>query len=117
MYTKFINFITDLENYKPLYPLGLGLILKILLDLNLGKWFVKYFYWISLRSIFRSKATKVSGIYKQHWHIPKNENYPNPSDRQSLITLKQLNNYCYGEFYAKNGNEKFYLFGEVIDKK
>lgn len=46
-----------------------------------------------------------------------NQHYPNATDRQSLIVLKQFNNYCYGEFTAKAGREKYYIFGEMIDRK
>ena len=109
--------LTDVRTYLPLIPFVLGLILKVLMDLNLGKWFVKHFYWISFRSIFRSKANKISGVYKQYWHIEDNSTYPRVCDRQSLVTLKQLNRYCYGEFYAKEGAEKYYMFGEVIDRR
>jgi hypothetical protein len=112
------SVFSDPKIYAALIPFFLGLILKTLLDLNLGKIFVKLFYWISYRGIFRTSANKVSGIYKQSWTFESNSNnYSLVSDRQSLITLKQLNNYCYGEFNSKNGQEKYYLFGEIIDRK
>jgi|GEM_PF-1519541 hypothetical protein len=117
MIEQLLKKLTDINFYLPLIPFMLGIILKVLLDLNLGKWFVKNFYWLSFRSIFRSRTNKFSGIYKQYWHIENNSRYPKAADRQSLVTLKQLNNYCYGEFYAKNGREKYYMFGEVIDRK
>ena len=117
MIDRIVNKLADLETYLNLIPFVLGIFLKILLDLNLGKRFVKWFYWASLRSIFRSKTNKISGIYKQHWDISDNSNYPRVSDRHSLVTLKQLSNYCYGEFQAKCGAERYYLFGEIIDRK
>ncbi|WAC42241.1 hypothetical protein [Pedobacter sp. SL55] len=112
-----MNNLMNFEIYKPLIPFVLGLLLKIALDVNLGKCFVKFFFWISFRGIFRKTSVKVSGVYKQYWHIGKNERYPKVCQRQSLVTLKQLNNYCYGEFYAKEGLERYYLFGEIIDRK
>lgn len=112
------SVFSDPKIYAALIPFFLGLILKTLLDLNLGKIFVKLLYWISYRSIFRTSANKVSGIYKQSWTFKSDsKSYPLVSDRQSLITLKQLNNYCYGEFFAKDGKEKYYMFGEIIDRK
>lgn len=117
MINNIIGFFSDINTYKPLFPFILGIFLKIVLDLNLGKEIVKRFYWISLRGIFRKSTNKISGIYKQYWHIDGNQSYPRVCQRQSLITLKQLNNYCYGEFYAKEGKEKYYLFGEIIDRK
>ncbi|GAL87542.1 hypothetical protein GFO_0932 [Sporocytophaga myxococcoides] len=117
MREQLLNKLTDINFYLPIIPFLLGIILKILLDLNLGKWFVKNFYWLSFRSIFRNKTNKFSGVYKQNWYIENNRRYKKVSDRQSLVTLKQLNKYCYGEFYAKNGHEKYYMFGEVIDRR
>lgn len=112
-----IETITDPQTYKPLIPLFFGMLIKIALDMNFGKFIVKWFYWVSFRGIFRTSINKVSGVYKQSWSLEKNNQYPLVSDRQSLIILKQLNNYCYGEFQAKNGLEKYYLFGEIIDRK
>ncbi len=117
MSRSIVDILEMLKPYNSIIVFALGIILKILLDLNLGIWFIKWFYWFSFRWLFRSKAPKISGCYKQHWIMEDNEHYPNISDRQSLIVLKQLNNYCYGEFTAKNGAEKYYLFGEVIDRK
>lgn len=107
--------LTDYKTYIPLYTFILGIILKVLLDMNLGATLIKYLFWASPRSIFRKNTYKISGIYKQHWQIKRNARYKKVSDRQSLITLKQFSNYCYGEFTAKN--DKYHLYGEIIDKK
>lgn len=112
-----VEYISDINNYLKLIPLLLVLFIKTRLDLNLGKFWIKWFYWTSLRGLFRIKAHKFSGIYKQRWDIENNPRYEKPEDRQSLITIKQFSNYCYGEFTAKGGKEKYYLFGEVIDRK
>ena len=103
------------ETYRSIYIFLLGMILKILMDLNLGKIVVKYCYWLSLRAIFRVKPIKISGIYRQCWDFNSNRSYTSKSDRQSLVTIKQLNNYCYAEFQSKN--ESYYLFGEIIDRR
>lgn len=105
----------DYKTYVAIYVFILGFILKILLDLNQGIFFVRYFYWISLRGIFRTKSDKISGLYQQHWSLEGSKIYSKKSDRQSLITIKQLNNYCYGEFVSKN--KTYYIFGEIINRR
>ena len=109
------KILTDYRTYIPIYTFMLGIILKVLLDMNLGTKLIKYFYWASPRSIFRKNTNKISGIYKQYWQLKRNARYKKVGDRQSLITLKQFSNYCYGEFTAKN--DKYYLYGEIVDKK
>lgn len=115
MKEQIITVLSDYKTYISLTIFIIGIFLKILLDLNLGIFFIKTFYWISLRGIFRIKSNKISGIYKQHWTLNNNKKYSKISDRQSLITLKQLNNYCYGKFVSKE--DTYYLFGEIIDRK
>ena len=110
-----IEVLTDYHTYTSLFVLFIGILLKILLDLNLGIFIVKNFYWMSFRGIFRNKSNKISGVYKQHWKSNKTQQFNNKYNRQSLITIKQLNNYCYGEFISNE--EKYFIFGELINRK
>lgn len=115
MIEKLTQALTDYKTYVALYVFVIGIFLKILLDLNLGLSIVKRFYWASFRGIFRSKTNKISGVYKQNWDFDNNTTFISKSDRQSLITIKQLNNYVYGEFQSRN--KTYYIFGEMINQR
>jgi hypothetical protein len=115
MIDKIIEALTDYKTYVAIYVLILGFLLKVLMDLNQGIFFIRNFYWISLRGIFRSKVDKISGVYRQYWDFTDNNSFTKKSERQSLITIKQLNNYCYGEFTSRN--KTYYIFGEIINRR
>ena len=102
--------------FVPLIPFVLGLLLKALLDFNLAIFIVKFFYWIPMRAIFRIKVHKISGKWQQTWINETSVKYPRQEDTTSEVKIRQFGKYCYAEFGSLNGNEHYYLFGEVLDK-
>lgn len=96
-------------------PFGLGIILKALLDLNLGCFVVKYFYWIPIRWLFRTKPIVISGIWNQYWENTNSERYKEKIGRNSTLVIKQFGKYIYGEFRTNN-DENYFLFCEVKER-
>ena len=47
--------------------LGIVLLLRILLDLEMGIWVVRLFHWIPTRWIFRHRYVKLKGYWEQIW--------------------------------------------------
>lgn len=99
----------------PLIPFTIGVILKIILDLNLAYFIVKHFYWLPVRSIFRTKPENISGDWTQIWESSVSDKYQEPASRKSKLKLKQFGKYIYGEFRANN-DEEYFVFGEIIGK-
>jgi hypothetical protein len=89
------------------------LTLKILLDLKVIQFVVKYFSWIPVRNYFRTKPISISGQWEQLWEPASSENFKDSTDRHSHPVIKQLGSYCYGEFFSKGIT--YVIFGRVID--
>jgi hypothetical protein len=105
----------DYQILTPLIPFALGIILKTILDFNLAIFVVKYFYWIPVRWLFRTKPVEIHGEWKQKWDFNISEKYQDKSGRQSSLTLNQFGKYIYGEFRANN-DEEYFVFGEIIGR-
>lgn len=87
------------------------LVLRFLLDLSLAQFFVKYFWWLPVRSLFRDNPIKLGGVWEQQWGAAGSESFSKDIDRHSYTTIRQLGGYCYAEFYSK-GTE-YSLFGRI----
>lgn len=87
------------------------LFVKTLLDMKLFRYFVRYFYWIPVRGMFRSNPIKISGEWEQIWDSNDSANFPESSDRHSRTVIRQFGAYCYGEFTSKS--DSYVLFGEI----
>lgn len=105
----------DYHLFTPLIPFAIGIILKILLDLKLGPYLVKYLYWLSVRSIFRKKVSDISGEWTQIWYNTLSVQYPTDEGRTSKMKIRQFGNFVYAEFRTKN-DEEYYLYGELIGR-
>lgn len=103
----------ELESFIPLIPFILGILFKTMLDMNLAIKLVKYFYWVPVRFLFRTKPFIVSGKWTQLWENDVSKNYVSDDIRQSEMVLKQFGKYCYAE-YRINNDELYYIFGEII---
>ncbi len=99
----------------PLIPFALGIILKTILDFNLAYFVVKYFYWMPVRWLFRTKPDEISGQWTQLWENDISDKYQDMAGRQSTLTLKQFGKYIYGEFRVNN-DEEYFVFGEIIGR-
>lgn len=71
------------------------LIVKTLLDLSLARWFVKYFYWLPVRGLFRERPQDLSGKWEQIWEPGGSETFNNATDRHSYTHIKQFGRYVY----------------------
>src|SRR5687767_3657013 len=78
------------EILTPLIPFVIGIILKIFLDFNHAIFIVKYFSWIPVRNIYRTKPVKISGQWTQIWKNEGSEKYKSKEGRKSKLELKQL---------------------------
>lgn len=88
------------------------LALKTLLDLRVALVFVKWFSWLPVRNVFRNKPLSLAGQWDQTWESADSESFTKGSDRHSNPIIKQLDCYCYAEFFSKK--VKYILFGKVI---
>lgn len=100
------------ETFIPLIPFLLGILFKTLLDMNLAVKLVKYFHWMPVRFLFRTKPFVVKGKWTQLWENKVTENYATEDIRQSEMEIKQFGKYCYAEYRIKN-DELYYIFGEI----
>ena len=105
----------DYQILTPLIPFALGIILKTILDFNLAFFVVKYFHWMPVRWLFRTKPEEISGQWTQLWENDISDKYQDKAGRQSSLTLKQFGKYIYGEFRANN-DEEYFVFGEIIGR-
>ncbi len=105
----------EFKDFLPLLIFTGGIILKIILDFNLALFIVKYFDWVPIRSIYRTKPAKIKGVWSQLWDNETSQRYEHCSSRSSEIKIKQFGHYIYGEFRANN-DEIYYVFGELIDR-
>ncbi len=87
------------------------LFLRFLLDLSLAQFFVKYFWWLPVRSLFRDNPISLGGIWEQQWGAAGSGNFSREIDRHSYTVIRQLGQYCYAEFYSKG--VEYSLFGTV----
>lgn len=102
-----------LKPLMPLIPFGLGILFKTMLDFNVAWWIVKYFHWVPIRWMFRTKPHKISGTWKQLWNNATSVKYTQETGRVSNLKLKQFGKYLYGEYRVRN-DEEYRLFGEII---
>jgi hypothetical protein len=87
------------------------LVVKTILDFSLAHYFVKWFYWAPVRSIFRDLPLDLSGKWEQIWEPGGSLNFPNPTDRHSYTEIKQFGRYVYAEFDSQK--HTYCLFGRV----
>lgn len=88
------------------------LVLKLLLDLKLVQWFVKYFSWLPVRNYFRTKPPSICGHWEQTWESGGSKNFTKSTDRHSHPVIRQLGSYCYAEFISKSVT--YVVFGRII---
>ena len=107
-----MNININPQIFVPLIPFALGILFKTMLDLNLAIKLVKYFHWIPVRFLFRTKPFKISGKWIQLWENNVSEDYNSDDIRQSELDLKQFGKYCYAEYRIKN-DELYFIYGEI----
>ncbi len=89
------------------------LIVKTILDFKLAPLFVKYFSWIPVRGIFRSKPINIAGKWEQIWASAGSEGFSESSERHSHPVIRQFGSYCYTEFESKS--KTYVVFGKIVN--
>lgn len=87
------------------------LLVKTLLDFSLARCFVKYFYWLPVRGLFRDRPQDLSGKWEQTWEAGGSETFNNATDRHSYTYIRQFGCYVYAEFDSKG--RKYCMFGKI----
>lgn len=87
------------------------LIVKVLLDFSLAHYWVKYFYWLPVRSIFRDLPQDISGKWEQSWEPGGSLHFQDPLARHSYTKLRQFGRYVYAEFDSKQ--KTYCMFGRI----
>jgi len=87
--------------------------IKQLLDLKLAHWWIKYFYWVSLRNYLREKPHNISGKWEEQWYLLGANNFEDPVKRHSHPIIKQLGQYCYAEFISDGIT--YGVFGTIMN--
>jgi len=91
-------------------PISL-LIVRILLDLSIAHYLVKYFWWVPVRSLFRDHPPDLSGKWEQTWGAGGSKNFDEAVDRHSYTTVRQFGKYVYAEYDAKG--QAYIFFGRI----
>lgn len=87
------------------------LFVKTLLDFSLAHVFVKYFWWLPVRGLFRDNPSKISGKWLQCWGAAGSDSFSEESSRTDETVLRQFGRYCLAEFHSKG--VKYRLFGKI----
>ena len=87
------------------------LIIKTLLDFSLAHYFVKYFWWLPVRGLFRDHPADLSGKWEQTLGAGGSETFKDSVDRHSYTVMRQLGRYIYTEFDSKDVS--YALFGKI----
>jgi len=87
------------------------LLIKTLLDLSLSHCFVKYFYWLPVRGLFRDNPQNLSGKWEQVWGAAGSESFHQITHRHSYTYIRQFGCYLYAEFESKG--KTYCFFGRV----
>jgi hypothetical protein len=91
-------------------PLVVSILLRIILDLRLAPFVIRYLDWIPVRSLFRDNPPLIRGDWQHEWDS-KSPNFSKPTDRSSSAHIYQLGRYCYSEFTAKK--KRYALLGRI----
>ena len=87
------------------------LVVKTLLDFSLAHYFVKFFWWLPVRGLFRDHPMELSGKWEQVWGSGGSPNFIEATDRHSYTTIRQFGRYMYAEFDSKG--RTYCLFGKI----
>ena len=94
-------------------PLILGLLLKLLLDMQLWPKLIKYLSWLPTRSIFRENPPDIRGEWDVFWDSAS-KNFSEDRDRQKTAAIYQLHNHIYADYadYAAK-DQRYRLIGKI----
>lgn len=87
------------------------LLVKTLLDFSLAHAFVKWFWWLLVRSLFRDNPPNLSGNWEHLWGSAGSAGFAQEIDRHSHTDIRQFGRYCYGEFRSKDAH--YCVFGRI----
>lgn len=86
-------------------------VVNFLLDLKVAPRFVKWFWFVPVRSFMRRKPYGLSGKWDNIWHLSDSESFAQDTDRHSHSIIRQLGDYCYTEFSSKG--KTYAVFGKI----
>lgn len=89
------------------------ILLRLLLDLRLAQYLVRWFHWTKLRNFFRERPPELKGTWELVWEHGGSDQFADVVTRHSQNQMWQLGSYCYGEFYADG--IKYGMFGRILD--
>jgi hypothetical protein len=87
------------------------IILRMLLDMRIAVFVVKYFHFLPMRRFFRERPVSIEGKWRQIWSIADHSSFAEEDDRYSAVKLRQFGRYCYGEF--RSDNRIYCVFGKI----
>ena len=124
-----MNFIIPTEIDVPVHLLGtvavlaIVLVLRALLDLEMGVWVVRLLYWVPTRWIFRNRCIPLQGQWEHIWSGKDNLNL-DEKDRHGQHYMYQLFRWVYagtrsrGKVFSAFGRiQGDYLIGRWYDNK
>lgn len=85
--------------------------LKLILDLRLAPWLVKYLHLLPVRNYLRDKPINLRGTWEHIWGHGGSVSYPNEVDRHGHSKLLQLGSFIYAEYYSQGVLYAF--FGQI----
>ena len=88
-----------------------GIVVRTLLDLRLGLFLIKYFWWVRPRWIFGENPHALTGTWEQTWGSGGSAQFKSEVDRHAHARMRQLGRYCYTE--AIYQGKTYYFFGRV----
>ena len=89
------------------------LVVYTILDFKLAPFFVKWYWWIPVRGIARTKPPKIGGEWEQTWEPAGSAGFAEPSSRHSHPKIRQWGSYCYAEFISKGVT--YVVFGKIVN--
>ena len=120
---SFISLISSTAKYMSLFGFAMLIILKVLLDLRLALYCVKYLSFLPVRTFFRENPPQLKGNWEVLWGHGGSEKYSSDIDRHGHAQIKQLGKYIYFSFYSQQVEYCFfgyiqsdYIIGDWHDK-
>ena len=85
--------------------------LKLVLDLRLAPYLVKYLHRLPIRNYLREKPIDLRGTWEHLWGSGGSATYQKDIDRHGHSVMRQLGSFVYAEFYSQSVLYAF--FGQI----
>lgn len=91
-------------------PLIIGFILRLLLDLRVAPFIIKWLSWMPTRGIFHEKPPDLRGEWDVFWES-SSSNFPDAKDRHKTATIYQLHDHVYADYAARD--QRYCMIGKI----